>query len=114
VSAAHQKTRYVPGDRVQVAADGVAGHCRAPWYLRGQKGIVTEVLGIFRDPERLAYLKPGLPRQVLYKVRFQQSDLWPNYQGPAGDQLEADIAENRLASVAPFDGCADTEMVPHS
>jgi nitrile hydratase subunit beta len=89
-------TRYKPGDKVRVDDRDVAGHCRSPWYLRGQAGVVAEVLGTFRDPERLAYHRPGLPQQVLYKVRFKQTALWPNYQGPAKDQLEADIAENWL------------------
>ena len=89
-------TRFKPGDRVRVDDRDVAGHCRAPWYLRGQTGVIAEVLGVFRDPERLAYMKPGWPRQVLYKVRFMQGELWPDYKGPARDRLDADIAENWL------------------
>ena len=87
------------GERVRVDDRDVAGHCRAPWYLRGQTGVIAEVLGVFRDPERLAYLRPGLPSQVLYKVRFKQTDLWPAYSGPARDQLEADLTENWLMAV---------------
>ena len=49
------------------------GHCRTPWYLRGKTGVVAAVHGTFRDPEQLAYHKPGLPAQVLYKVRFKQA-----------------------------------------
>ncbi len=88
--------RYKPGDAVRVDDRAVAGHCRAPWYLRGQEGVVVEVLGNFRDPERLAYLRPGLPRQILYKVRFEQASIWPNYIGASSDALEADITENWL------------------
>jgi nitrile hydratase len=69
------------------------GHCRTPWYLRGKPAEVVEVLGCFRDPERLAYHKPGLPGAWLYKVRFRQADLWAGYAGPSGDRLEADIYE---------------------
>jgi nitrile hydratase subunit beta len=90
-------TRYQPGDSVRVDDRDVAGHCRAPWYLRGQSGVIAEVLGDFRDPERLAYHRPGVPRQILYKVRFKQTDLWSDYPGPARDRLEADITENWLA-----------------
>lgn len=93
--------RYKSGDPVRVDDRDVAGHCRAPWYLRGHMGVVVEVLGNFRDPERLAYLRPGLPRQILYKVRFKQTDLWPDYVGPARDHLEADITENWLEPVVP-------------
>ncbi len=93
-------TRFKPGDRVRVDDRASLGHCRAPWYLRGQSGIVGEVLGTFRDPQRLAYHRPGLPAQPLYKVRFKQSALWPAYTGPSRDQLEADISENWLVAEA--------------
>jgi hypothetical protein len=33
---------------------------------------------------------------VLYKVRFEQAELWQDYRGPAGDHLEADIYEHWL------------------
>ena len=76
---------FAPGDRVRVAARPVLGHCRTPWYLRGKPGVVAAVLGRFRNPELLAYHKPGLPALVLYKIRFKQGDLWGRYAGPAGD-----------------------------
>jgi nitrile hydratase len=88
--------RFGPGDAVRVADREVAGHCRTPWYLRGKTGVIASVHGTFRDPESLAYHKPGLPAQVLYKVRFRQHDLWHSYDGPPSDQLEADIFEHWL------------------
>jgi nitrile hydratase subunit beta len=84
---------FKPGDAVRVDARASLGHCRTPWYLRGKTGVVAELQGQFRDPERLAYHRSGLPAQVLYKVRFAQTQLWPGYRGPATDQLEADIYE---------------------
>ena len=89
-------TAFAPGERVRVAARPVLGHCRTPWYLRGKTGVVAAVQGTFRNPELLAYHKPGLPAQVLYKVRFEQADLWGHYAGPASDHLEADIYEHWL------------------
>jgi nitrile hydratase subunit beta len=88
--------RFAPGDRVRVVAKPVQGHCRTPWYLRGKAGVIASVHGKCRDPERLAYHQPGLPAQVLYKVRFRQRDVWPRYPGPREDQLEADIYEHWL------------------
>jgi nitrile hydratase len=87
---------FGPGDPVRVAARPVLGHCRTPWYLRGKRGVVSAVLGRFRNPEGLAYHKPGFPALVLYKVRFRQGDLWGRYAGPASDHLEADIYEHWL------------------
>jgi len=76
------------------------GHCRTPFFLRGKTGVIVGIQGAFHDPEKLAYHKPGLPRQVLYKVRFKQSDLWPNYRGkptrsPGGRYLRALADENK-------------------
>ena len=91
------KPQFKRGDAVRIDDRSVLGHCRTPWYLRGKTGIVAAVHGAYHDPERLAYHKPGLPVQVLYKVRFLQSEIWRHYDGPAGDHLEADIYEGWLA-----------------
>lgn len=85
--------RFDVGDTVVIADFDVVGHCRTPWYVRGKTGTVVEIQGVFRDPVRLAYHRPGLPAQVLYKVRLRQSDLWPRYQGATKDHLEVDIYE---------------------
>ena len=87
------KPQFKVGQTVRVASRAAVGHCRTPWYLRGKTGIVAAVHGTFHDPERLAYHKPGLPEQVLYKVRFMQFELWTRYKGLPADQLEADIYE---------------------
>ena len=108
MSAALRETIFKPGDRVRVDDRDVSGHCRAPWYLRGQTGVVAEILGDFRDPERLAYHRPGVPRQILYKVRFKQTELWAAYTGPTRDRLEADISENWLMPAKPASRKAKT------
>jgi hypothetical protein len=89
----HAPARFKPGDAVRIDDRPAVGHCRTPWYLRGKTGVVAEVQGAFRDPERLAYHLSGLPPQVLYKVRFAQADIWKKYPGLSTDQLEADIYE---------------------
>ena len=93
---ASQTPRFAPGDRVHVPVRQVLGHCRTPWYVRGKHGVVTAVHGRFRDPERLAYHFPGLPAQVLYKVRFAQHEVWPHYRGAGADHIEVDIYEHWL------------------
>lgn len=90
---------FAPGDAVRIASRPVVGHCRTPWYLRGKTGVVAAVQGTFRNPEQLAYHKPGLPGLVLYKVRVKQSELWSRYAGPARDTLEVDIYETWLEPV---------------
>jgi hypothetical protein len=88
--------RYKVGEAVAVAHRSHPGHHRTPFYLKGRIGEVAEVLGAFRDPELLAYHKPGLPKRFLYLVRFRQSELWPDYAGPADDVLTAEIYEHWL------------------
>jgi nitrile hydratase len=85
--------------RVRIDARAALGHCRTPRYLRGLAGEVAAVQGAFRDPESLAYHRPGLPERILYKVRFRQRDLWPDYAGAEGDHLEADIFEHWLVAL---------------
>ena len=89
-------SRFEPGDAVRISDRAVLGHCRTPFYLRGKPGVVAAIQGIFRNPEVLAYHKPGLPMLTLYKVRFRQRDLWGRYAGPACDELEVDIYEHWL------------------
>src|SRR6516164_7211366 len=79
--------RFRPGDRVAVRAAYPLGHVRTPFYVRGKSGIVERLCGAFGNPEELAYARSGLPQQPLYRVRFRQSDVWPNYGGQAADTV---------------------------
>jgi len=90
------KTRYKVGDTLQVDKRKSLGHNRTPIYIRGKTGVVCKVQGLFHDPGRLAYHRPGLPMQVWYKLRFRQTDLWRNYKGDPADQLEVDVPEDWL------------------
>jgi len=87
---------YRPGTRVRIRADDHPGHHRTPLYLKGQRGVVVRHVSTDRNPEGLAYGKDGLPRVPIYHVRFAQAELWPDYRGPRGDVLVADILEHWL------------------
>ena len=52
--------------------------------------------GAFPNPEELAQQRDGLPAQPLYRVRFLQKHVWPDYRGPAGDVLELEIFQHWL------------------
>lgn len=93
------------GMLVRVLAHSIAGHCRTPLYLKGKVGQVIGLAGAWRDPETLAYHKPGLPARQLYRVRFRQIDLWRDYPHP-GDTLEADLYEHWLS---PLEGSGPGE-----
>ena len=109
---ARRPPRFAPGARVRVADRPVQGHCRTPVYLRGLPGTVLAHAGAWRDPERLAYHKPGLPAQHLYRVCFAADALRPAQGGDAAwgaqDVLLADIYETWLepADTAAADAAA--------
>ncbi len=88
--------RFEPGQQVRTRVAYPRTHCRTPYYLRGKAGVIERQLGEFRNPEELAYGKPGLPKRPLYVVRFAQHALWPGYAGPATDTLTAEIYEHWL------------------
>jgi nitrile hydratase subunit beta len=90
--------RFNVGDRVRVKASEPPGHRRTPHYVRGKRGVIERVCGTFANPEELAYGFDGEPKRVLYRVRFLQRELWPDYRGPQHDYLELEIYEHWLES----------------
>ena len=82
------------GTPVIVRQQPPEAHCRTPFYLRGVKGEIAQVRGCYRDPSLLAFHKPGLPLRVLYRIRFKQKDVWPDYQGGPNDTVVADIYDH--------------------
>lgn len=88
--------RFTVGARVRVRSIHPPGHVRTPHYLRDRDGVIEQVAGHYANPEELAYGRAGLPREPLYRVRFVQGQLWPDYDGATGDTLVADIYEHWL------------------
>jgi len=88
--------RFKPGDAVTVRRAYPPGHIRTPWYIRGHSGTVVHALGPFPNPEELAYNRPGLPAQPLYRVRFRQGAVWPDYAGNPADTLDIEIYQHWL------------------
>jgi nitrile hydratase beta subunit-like protein len=90
----------MPGDRVTVLDADAAGHVRTPAYIRGRSGVVERLCGAFSNPEELAYGRSGSPRQPLYRVRFLQRDVWPDYDGHPEDTLDIEIFEHWITPPA--------------
>ncbi len=88
--------RLAAGEVVRVRTGDPPHHVRTPGYLKGLCGTVTGLVGEFANPETLAYGHDGLPKISLYRVRFTQESLWPDYAGPRGDTLEVELYENWL------------------
>ena len=90
--------RFQPGDRVRVRFADAPGHIRTPWYIRGHAGVIERLCGTYGNPEELAFNRPGTPRQPLYRVRFRQNQVWPDYRGPATDTVDIEIFQHWLES----------------
>jgi len=89
--------RFKVGDRVVIKRTFPPGHRRTPHYVRGKQGVIERICGAFPNPEELAYGFDGKPAKVLYRVRFEQKHVWPDYGGPARDIIEMEIFEHWLA-----------------
>ncbi len=95
--------RFAPGMRVRVKALQPPGHCRTPWYTRGRRGVILDLLDVEPDPEARAYGRPGelLP---VWRVLFDAHELWPDYAGPAHDRVAVGIFEPWLEPLADESG----------
>ena len=89
-------SRFAAGDRVKVLRAFPQGHVRTPYYIRGHVGEIERVCGAFPNPEELAFGRSGEPRVPLYRVRFRQKEVWPDYRGADADVLEIEIYEHWL------------------
>jgi nitrile hydratase len=87
---------FAIGQPVRVRRAFPPGHVRTPHFVRGRQGVVESIAGHYANPEELAYGRDGLPRRALYRVRFPQTELWPDYQGPAADSAVVDLFEHWL------------------
>lgn len=90
------KEQFRPGDAVRVLDAYPLGHVRTPFYIRGKTGTVERLCGAFPNPEELAQMRDGLPAQPLYRVRFKQKEVWPDYTGPGSDVVEIEIYQHWL------------------
>jgi nitrile hydratase subunit beta len=87
---------FRPGERVRVGTRELTGHYRTPVYLQGKRGVVLQHLGDFRNPEELAYHRPGLPPLALYQVEFAFDEVWPHAREPGATRIIADIYQHWL------------------
>jgi nitrile hydratase subunit beta len=90
------EARYKVGEKVRVMKAYPPGHLRTPFYIRGRTGTVERICGAFPNPEELAQMRDGLPAQPLYRVRFAQKEVWPDYAGPDADVVEIEIYQHWL------------------
>ena len=88
--------RFEPGDPVRVRRAFPPGHIRTPFYIRGKSGCIERLCDSLANPEELAFGRNGLPALPLYRVRFAQRAVWPDYAGSADDTVDIEIYEHWL------------------
>lgn len=88
--------RFSSGMSVRVCERRTTGHHRTPRYVQGHTGIVLSLIGCFPWPEHLAERRQDGPLAALYRVRFRQAELWPDYAGAPSDDLDIELYEHWL------------------
>ena len=88
--------QFKVGQTVRVERREQGGHVRTPRYIRGKRGVVAGVCGAHPDPEKLSAGKLGVPFRMLYRVSFEQREIWSDYSGGPADRLFVDLYEHWL------------------
>jgi hypothetical protein len=94
--ASSDSPKFEIGERVRVRKVAPPGHIRTPYYIRGHAGTIERLCGTFPNPEELAQMRDGLPAKPLYRVRFVQKEVWPDYRGNPADVVEIEIFQHWL------------------
>ena len=87
-------TSFAQGSSVRVKMHfppSPPSHCRTPFYMRGCVGKIVRICGMFRNPEELAFGRLGGDKKILYRVRFSQCDIWPDYGGSKNDKIDIEV-----------------------
>ena len=90
--------RFAVGDRVAVRrAFPARSHPHALLRARCRRLLAWSVSAApSATREELAFGRGDGPRQTLYRVRFDQTVLWPDYVGPPGDTIDIELYEHWL------------------
>ncbi|CAF1106476.1 unnamed protein product [Rotaria sordida] len=99
------------GDKVRVRHENYATrwikpHLRTPGYLYGKVGIIERCCGSYSNAEYFAYDNTDsttIHYQPLYRVRFNQKDIWNHYEGDTNDTIDVDIYQHWLMPASQSD-----------
>jgi nitrile hydratase len=93
-SPAVPSSRFRPGDVVVARNQHAIHHTRLPRYIRGKRGRIDRVHGVYTFPDTNAH-GGGEHPQPVYSVRFSARDLWGDVAAPA-DCVYIDLWESYL------------------
>lgn len=86
--------RFAVGDRIRARNVHPTGHTRLPRYIRGKRGVIERVHGVFALPDAVAHGRGPAPQHV-YGVCFDGRELWGDSAEP-GQKLSIDLWEGYL------------------
>lgn len=87
------------GDAVIARNMHPVGHTRLPRYVRGKRGTIHKVQGVYVLPDTHAHGQ-GEQAQPLYSVRFEGRELWSASAEPR-EAVYVDLWESYLESATP-------------
>ncbi len=94
VDAPATKPKFKIGDRVAARNLSPVTHTRLPRYVRGKRGRVERVHGVFALPDTHA-IGAGRSPQWVYAVTFDAAELW-GPQGRGAGRLTIDLWDDYL------------------
>ena len=86
------------GTVIKIKDTSPPGHIRTPKYIRGKIGVIERCVGVFENPEQLAYAL-NANSYNLYRVRFKMTDLWSDYVKNSDDTLDAEVFEHWIEEI---------------
>jgi len=86
--------RFAVGSAVRVRSMHPLGHTRCPRYVRGKRGVVVRVDGLFPLPDVAAHSDQPCS-EASYSVRFAARELWGDQAGGA-EAVHVDLWESYL------------------
>ncbi len=89
------EARFATGDTVRARNIHPSSHTRLPRYVRGRKGVIDRIHGVFVFPDTNASLA-GEDPQVIYSVRFTAAELWGEDAPNPTDKILVDLWDSYL------------------
>jgi nitrile hydratase len=96
------QVKFKMGDTVHVLPESHKSrwrkpHLRVPGYLHGSTGVVERYCGTFTNPEGTAFnLMAKDRKQPLYRVRFNMSEVWPEFNEDSKDSVDVEVYQHWL------------------
>lgn len=91
--------RFARGELVRVIDLAKPGHVRTPDYILGKVGRVTQLCGLFLNPEDLSVGITQGPVVALYRVEFLMSEVWGESRRNPDDSLSIELYDHWLEKV---------------